>query len=268
MIGVLAILTVTASVLSPGVAARISRQKGERDQGEIDAIGAAVIRSITSRQEIPGSKSWSARAAAVLGVSENEVLYAIPGEATTLRVYLIHPSFTPSGTYGPSSSDPLWTEGATGATSVSDARIMILSVHRPGLALPFGSGTASSTNAFEAVWTWNYDATTGAPPSGWPASWDKNGRYLHVRRLHVGAHFRKVTFSNVMYGTAVPYVRINDGSAGRFASSATYDAFYLEGTTVRLYRANSGSETPGDLQIQHVLRDWANFVYANQQWAV
>ena len=268
MMGVLTLLALTASVLTPGIASRISRQKGERDQAEIDAIGAAVVQSITARQEIPGATTWSARVAAVLGCPESEVLYSIPGEATTSRAYVIHPSFAPCASAGPASSDPLWTESAAGATTVGDARLMIVSVHREGLALPLKSGAASNANAFEAVWNWTYDPSTEAPPTGWPSNWSRNGRYLHVRRLHLGAHFRKVTFSNVMYGSAVPYIRVNEGTATRFASAATYDAFYLEGTTIRLYRANAGSETPGDLQVHHTVRDWVNFVYANQQWAV
>jgi hypothetical protein len=269
MIGVLAILTMIAAVLTPGITQRLSRLRAVEDAAEVQAIGNALRESIKSRLEVPGLQTWPLRASAMLGISANEVRYSVPGESSTARVYLIHPSIQPATpTLSSALTDPVWSQGVDGADTVSDARVMILSVYRPGLPLPLSSGAAASASAFESLWSWYYDPATRAPPAGWPSAWNRNGHCLHIERIQLLSLFRKVTFSNVMSGTRNPFLKVGNAVVTTMGSSATHDALYLEGTVFRLYQANPGSGSPGSLQIVHSLRDSVNFVYENDRWAI
>lgn len=151
LIGVLAIMTLIAGVLTPSLAQRVSRTKAAEEKTEIAAIGDALLQYATIYQSIPGSGTWAAKAASMLGLSTAQVLYSIPEDTSTARVYLIHPSFQPltgSGAIG----DPIWTQTGAGATQITNARVLILSMHRAGLTLPVSSGAAASVTAFDNIW--------------------------------------------------------------------------------------------------------------------
>ena len=313
MIGVLAILAVSAAILTPNVAQRISRLRAEREERTLGTIGEAVVRSVVADQVIPGASSWIKRAASVTGLSLNEVMYSVPSDKTTARVYVIDPSFAPRDKYLSISDpvmdypverypidttmavaseslsvadsisvvdpvytlgfgDPLWTQsvsGTRGITSWANARVMLVSVHKPGLALPIKSGPAASAALFEELWNWTFDATTQAPPSGWPASWNRNGQYLHVHRINFAPLFMRVTFSNTQYPDEAPYLQVGTATATPFNWAATMDTHYLQGTLIRLY-APSDAETVsiGPLQLSHALQRCGNFLYADDQWQI
>lgn len=313
MIGVLAILAVSAAILTPNVAHRISRLRAEREERTLATIGEAVVRSVTANQVIPGASSWIKRAASVTGLSLNEVMYSVPSDKTTARVYLIDPSFAPRDkslsisdpvmdypverypidttmavaseslsvadsisvvdpVYTLGFGDPLWTQsvsGTRGITSWANARVMLVSVHKPGLALPIKSGPAASAALFEELWNWTFDATTKAPPSGWPAAWNQNGQYLHVYRINFAPLFIRVTFSNLQYPDLVPYLQVGTGPATPFDWASTMDTHYLQGTMIRLLAAGDEDTTSrGPLQLSHALQRSGNFLYADDQWQI
>jgi len=268
VIGVLAIMAIAAGVLTPSIAQRISRMRSAAEDSKLATIGDAVVQFATLHQQIPGTDSWSAEVAQLLGWSPQEVRCSIPQDSSTARVFLIHPSFAPANIGSGSFSDRIWTQGTDGTSSVRDARILILSVHRSGLALPLSSGTAPSASEFDQVWNWYPDPSTQAPPSGWPSAWDGHGENLHVRRINFQPLFRRVTFSNAGFPDSIPSFQIGSGSPVRLRSTPTFDALYLTGTTLRVYRANPGSDSPGMLQLIHTLRGDVNFVYAHDQWSI
>src|SRR5262249_21043421 len=134
--------------------------------------------------------------------------------------------------------------------SVTNAKILILSTHKSSLTLPVSSGKASSTAVFDAIWDWNFDPTTKAPPSGWPAAWSGNGEYLHVRRVNFAPSFQRVTFSNAHYPTVYPSAQFGTVGATTLNSAAAIDAFYLQGSYLRLYK-DSGAG--GGLDLSHSL---------------
>jgi prepilin-type N-terminal cleavage/methylation domain-containing protein len=269
MIGVLAIMTMAAAVLTPGITERVGRLRAAEDAIKVAAISKAIQQSIRERQEIPGLQTWPLRAAAILGIPSQEVRNAIPTDSSTARVYLIHPSIQPTNpSSSPSLGDPVWTQPSSGAARIWEGRILILSVYRPGLPLPLKSGAAESTAVFESLWNWSYDPVTKAPPSGWPSNWARSGNCLRIERIHLASLFHKVTFSNLLQGTRDPFLQVGMNATGTLGSGATYDALYFEGTVFRLYQANPGSGSPGPLQVVHTLRGPVNFVYENDRWRI
>jgi hypothetical protein len=142
---------------------------------------------------------------------------------------------------------------------------LILSTHKGALTLPVSSGKASSAAVFEAIWDWNFDATTKSPPSGWPAAWAGNGEYLHVQRVNLASHFQRVTFSNAHYPSVYPGVQFGTASSTTLNTAAAIDAFYLQGTHLRLYKDTAAG---GTLDLSHGVSAVMNFLYESNRWRI
>lgn len=260
MVGVIAIMAIIAALITPNLARRISQSNGDKEDQALDIIGDGLIRSVRATQTIPGANSWVTNVAAQVGLSANDIRYVNPADTASARVYLIHPLFVPTNA---STADPLWSQSASGASSVTNARLLILSSHKSNLALPVSSGRASSTTVFDNIWNWNYDPSTKAPPSGWSGSWTDNGEYLHVQRVNLASLFQMATFNNAHHGTNYPYFQIGSSSAAAMTSTNVVSAYFLDGTIIRLYYTNGST-----LQMTHTLGDGVNFIYESSRWRI
>ena len=260
MIGVLAIIAIVAAIITPNLARRISRANGDKEDAALAVLADGLIRSVRTTQIIPGAGSWTTNIAAQIGLSVNEVRYVNPADTASGRVFLIHPSFTPTNASG---SDPLWTQGASGASVITNAKILIVSSHKSSLSLPVSSGRASSAAVFDAIWDWNFNATNKAPPSSWPAGWTDNGEYLHVQRVNLSPLFYLATFSNQHHPTNYPYYQVGSAAASSMSSTNILSAYYLEGSMLRVYFTNGTT-----LHLTHTLRNGVNFVYESSRWRI
>jgi type II secretory pathway pseudopilin PulG len=259
-IGVIAIMAIAAAMIAPNLARRISRANGEKEDQALAVIADSLVRHIRVNQTIPGATSWTTNVAAQTALSANDVRYVNPSDTASGRVFLIHPSFAPTNASG---SDPLWTQGTSGASSVTNAKILIISSHKSNLTLPVSSGRASSTAVFDAIWNWSFNATTKDPPSGWAGNWTGNGEYLHVQRVNLSSLFQLATFSNAHHPTNYPYYQVGSASATSMSSTNVLSAYYLEGSMLRLYFTNGAT-----LQLTHTLGNGVNFVYESSRWRI
>ena len=260
MIGVIAIMAIAAAVITPNVARRISRSNGDKEDQTLAMLGESIIRSVRATQTIPGANSWTTNIAAQTGLSANDVRYINPSDTASARVFLIHPSFSPTNASG---ADPLWTQGTSGASSVTNAKILILSTHKSSLTLPVSSGRASSAAVFDAIWDWSFNATSKAPPSGWSGNWTDNGEYLHVQRVNLSPLFQLATFSNQHHPTNFPYYQVGSAVAASMNTTNVLSAYYLEGSLLRVYFTNGTT-----LQMTHTLGNGVNFIYESSRWRI
>ncbi len=261
MIGVLAIMTIVAAVLTPNVARQISRSNGDKEEAALKILAEGLVRYIEANQTIPGATTWTTNIANYTGMAVDEVRRVNPSDSSSGRVYLINPSFSP----GAGSASPIWTQSSTGAASVANATLIILSTHKSSLTIPVSSGVASSQSVFDAIWNWNFDLSTKSPPSGWNSSWTGNGEYLHVERINLAPLFQRVTFSNTDYPTNYPQRQVGTAAIGTLNSSAAIDAYYLKGTGFRLYK---DSDVGGGLDLTHILQTGVNFLYESNRWRI
>jgi len=262
MIGVLAIISIVAAIITPNLARRISRAQGDKEDAVLAVLADGLVRAVRANQTIPGQNTWMTNVATFTGLPVSEVRYVNPSITTNSRVYLIHPSFAPTNSSG---ADPLWTQTSSGASSVANAKIIILSSHKSNLTLPVSSGRASSTTVFDAIWDWNFDPSTKAPPSGWPSGWTGNGEYLHVQRVNLVSEFSRASFSNTHYPSVYPAAQFGSGSSTNLSSAAAIDAWYLAGTYVRLFK-DSGAG--GALDLTHTIVTTVNFLYESNRWRI
>jgi len=268
LIGVLAIIAILAAIVTPSAVQQISRAIGSKENRNLEILAEGLIRYINTYQTIPGYTTWMTNVASVTGLNVSEVIRVNPNNTTNTRVYLIHPTFTPAN-----GANPLYSQEAAGANSVSDARLLILSTTLPTLALPVSSGRASSAPVFDAIWDWNYDPSTKAPPSDWPADWTNNAEHLHIQRINLSTLFQRLTFSNTQFSTNIPFAKFGNLSTSDFSLTNAVEAFYLQGTVVRLYKHDSPYDgtppsDPDELDVVHTVERSANFVYQSGQWTM
>lgn len=261
MIGVLAIIAIVATILTPNIARRVSRQNGDREDEALSVLGDGLVRYARNYQSVPGSASWVTNISAMTGLSVNDVRYVRPSDTNTLRVYLVHPSFYPTNS---STADPLFTQGTAGASSVTNARIIILSTHKSEMILPVTSGRATSTAVFDAIWNWYYNPTTKAPPSGWSSTWNNCGEYLHVQRVNLVPLFSRVTFSNASFPSAYPSIQVGTVTTS-LSSTSAIDMFFMQGTYLRLYK---DSGVGGGLDVSQCIDTPVNFLYESGSWRI
>ena len=261
MIGVLAIIAIVASIITPNLTRRISRANGDKEDDTLATLGDGLVRYAKVYQIIPGPNTWTTNVATMTGLPVKQVTY-FNSDTNNARVYLVHPAFMPTNA---ATTDPLWTQTSSGATSVTNARILIISSQKSNLALPVSSGKASSAAAFDAIWDWNFDPATKAPPAGWPVAWNGNGEYLHLQRINLAAQFFRVTFSNSQFPSAYPSVQFGSSSNVTLNSTSAIDAYYIQSTYLRLFK-DSGSGS--GLDLSYSVESAMNFLYESNRWRI
>lgn len=199
IIVVLAALTTVAVLLAPNLTkSRVqARQLGETRR--IQAIADQLIRSIRSQQYIPSPTNWSVTLADFTSQSQTaieQVYPEFPSDTTTRRVLLLDPAIG-KGTL-PYAQGFVGLEGILTNLAGPRSRALLISSTRRGLSLPVSTGLAGSTSEFDAIWNWNLDPATKAPPSGWPSTWKNFGDELHVARINFANLFHTVRMNNLL----------------------------------------------------------------------
>ncbi len=165
-----------------------------------------------------------------------------------VRVFLIDPALRVGKT--PGSVLPFTQDWEGSLAPVSPRVLIVSSVGEP---LPSGlvSGVASTTNAFNAIWS----APVSATPSGW--TWSGRPEDLRIQRIAMDRMFHPVVLNSF------------DSSKGRFGvdtgvtnlmGTNIFTTWYLKGTALRLH-ANDGA-----LQSTEVVQDAVSYVYEHGTW--
>ncbi|MBI3871423.1 MAG: type II secretion system protein [Verrucomicrobia bacterium] len=265
MVGVLAVISVLVAVVGPNFIRKIVDNVSIKEGKSLETLAQGLRQSLRNTQTIPGGVTWSASVATATGLNPAEVLYADPNNpATSQRIMVIDPRFSPS-----TGADPVFTPTSAGALAPTNARVMLVSSTKRGLALPIAGGKAANTAAncalFDNVWNWTLNPFTKLPPTGWPAAWDGQGEHLHVQRVNLADEFYRVTVSNSNFPTNIPFGKFNLASTYPFDVTNAVDSYYVRGTTIRLYRHDtpyvSVPVNPDELCISHTLKSDVNFIY-------
>jgi len=74
-----------------------------------------------------------------------------------------------------------------------------------------------------------------------------------------------VTFSNSHYPSVYPSAQFGNAAGTNLSSAAALDAFYLQGTYLRLYK-DSGAG--GTLDLSHSVEAAMNFLYESNRWRI
>src|SRR4051812_6204338 len=233
-------LVVIGIVLAPNFILKMAEKNRDTEQKRLARIGNSLVESIQRRLVIPTYTNWSSAVTLCAGLDQTEVQQSNPAfsaDTNIARVFLIDPNLS-SGLL-PYTQMETGLSGSQTNLIGSSARVMLISNTKRSLTLPVSSGVAASSNAFYSIWNWAYDATTKAPPAGWPASWGGNGQYLHVYPLNLANLFHRVTLKNLLYGTST------NSMTNLVNAQSTF--YFLRGTPLAL------ATTSGTLKRLHVV---------------
>ena len=204
-----AVTGVLASVLVPDLVRQSMRIHAKEEEGTLALIGKGLRLSILRTQTVPGKTNWVdavVRETELNRLEVTQVYPHFPSDTNTQRIYLIHPSWTPSSGSGllPYHQSPEGVGFSTTQAPTIHTRLMVVSNTRRELALPMASGVASATQ-FDQLWEWAYDPVLKSPPAGWPSSWSGKADGLHLERLDLADYFHTLTLKNLNYSLDKSY---------------------------------------------------------------
>jgi hypothetical protein len=164
------------------------------------------------------------------------------------RAFLVDPNLRVNGAVLP------YAQTNTGATSVTNARVMIVS--SLGRALPISTSVPTSTE-FNAIW----NTAEGARPSTW-TNWPGSGEDLRIKKLNLEPLFYQLILVNHTSGTnTVPRFSIDNSSVAAVPLGPLgLNKYYLDSTVVGLH------DTIGAVQSRHLLKRNVSFMFESDAW--
>lgn len=231
MIGVMAVIAITAAMLLPPVTAQVDIAAAGQESATTLSFITALQNNIQRNHVIPGVTNWVSIVASELGMNPTNVAFTCRNQPRLLLV----------DTNGFGLMTLPYTETTSGMpdalTNSTLPRILIVS--SLGTALPALVGTngyPSSAN-FNALW----NAAAGTVPTNSPwNTWTGNAGDITVQRLNVGYLFAHLVLNNLDL-TNAPY-SINGSAVINLPATNQVNAYFLTATVLNLYLANTNLE--------------------------
>ena len=255
LIAAVALLVTAAVLLAPNLVERVKARQRDTETRRLLQLRDRLADSIERTQQIPSATNWSTSLLPFAAADQTTVAQTGLGFATDTnltRVFLVDPALT-SGLLPYTQTSAGLTGSQTNLLG-SAGRVMLVSNRKRGLTLPVVSGSPSS-NLFYGLWNWYCDPSTLAPPSGFSASWSKQGDFLEVQRLNLANVFQRITLRQLLYG-----VGDTNTASNLVTSQTTY--YFLRGTRLVL------AETNGTLKRIHVVNRDVSFDFSTTATAV
>ncbi len=257
LIEMLCVLTVLALLSVPVADALMQRLDASRQKDEarqMERIGAGLRRGVLVAKQVPSTNasSWSALAAAQIGITEDLVTFNRAGVA---RWLVYDPAFSLGG-LGPSGLP--FRQQSNGATNMTNARLVIISSLEPGAP----AVDLNTVDGFSNLW----NRAEGALPSGWTVGWPADPRNLVIQRVDLTDLFHEVTLSNVDGYSLAPFavwtnrlggVGFTNGIA---VGSAPVSTRFIHGTPLLLHYRD------GTPQATILVSEAASFVFEGGRW--
>jgi len=241
MIGVLSVLAILASVITPVAAKRIDAAARDAEATSVAAMSEALVQSCLNTRSIPVATNFAASIADYLNQKTNNVRLNKRGQT---RLFMADPALSINGSGLP------FTQTTNGVpTRPTSLRLMIVS--SVGKALP---GTVTN---FDNIWT--------TPKNTIPSSltnWGGLGEDLTVERMELSPLFHKILLMNVDNAPAVATYSIDGFATNSVAAHTNFTAYYLDGTALSL------CQTDGTVSFREIVREDVSFVYQGGNWGL
>jgi type II secretory pathway pseudopilin PulG len=219
-LGVLAVLTIIAAMVTPKVFKSLDRAAWTKEVNDMSAISNALALQILRSNAIPSETSW---AGAVANWTTRPASQILTNDRRYARLFFYDQGGWLNGHLP-------YVQGPAGTTSSipSSARITIVSTIAK--ALPFANGSLSASN-FNSIW----NSTQGTIPS-YLTGWNGNGYDLVIQRIPVDSLFHHLILTTrdpsaaagYSINSIATYAPVPNGAAGT-------NTYYLDGTTIGLW---------------------------------
>jgi hypothetical protein len=192
-------LIIAAVMLAPNLVLKIVARHRDQEAQRLARVREGLVAAMEQAQVVPNASGWSAAASAALGMDQTQVEQVFPDFASDTnirRILLIDPGLGASTL--PFTQTVAGVSGSATNLLGASSRLMLVSNTKRSLAMPIANGMPPAAD-FNAIWNWVYDASTEAPPAGWPASWNGYGKFLHVERINLASLFYRITMTRLGY---------------------------------------------------------------------
>jgi len=237
MVGVLAVIAITAAMLIPVLTKTTDSAVASQETVSLQSFGTALQNNIMRNRAIPSPTTWASVVAGELGLTLSNVTSNVRQQARLLLV----------DTNGFGSLTLPYSQTAAGTpnplTNSTLPRLMI--VTSLGKALPAILGTngfPTATN-FNALW----NCPSGVIPTNSPwNTWTGNAADVNVQRISLSTLFAHLVLNNTDPTNAI--YGIDTFAASKLAATNQFSAYYLVGTVFNLYMAGTNLEASQVLQ--------------------
>ena len=252
MIGVLAVIAITAAMLLPALVRQTDATVATQESTLLQSFATALQNNVQRNGYIPTSTNWVSVVATELGMTSNSVALNIRNQPRILLV----------DTNGFGSMALPYTQTNRGTpnifTNSSPPRYLILSSLGAALPVLVGTNGQASSAVFNALWnTQSGTIPTNSAPWTSP-TWSGQAADLNIQRLDLAYSFVHLVLSN-NDPTNAPY-NIDSSPVVNLTSTNPLNAFFLITTPFNLYLSNTNMEAS-----QILLRD-SSWVFSGGGW--
>jgi len=229
MVGVLTILALLAAAVIPNLIRRLDRQAWEREKSDLKTMADSYTRFILRNKAISNYAGISPAIASEMALPLSAITTTPRGWT---RAFLVDPGLGVNGAVLP------YAQTSSGAASVTNARVMILSCLAGQLPVVSGDDNPD----FQAIW----DAPEGAKPSSstWN-NWAGKGEDLLIQKLNLEPLFHQL----ILVDADKSGIKFSIDSTSSIVSSAgSWNAYYFDGTVLGLYDCKTNPQTSYLLQ--------------------
>src|SRR6516225_7556477 len=184
MIGVLAIIAVTASIVLPALIRQTDKAVADLENVSLQSFGTAFQNNVMRTRRIPGlvGNDWATNIAAELGLNLADVTSNVRRQP---RLFLLDTNGFAGLLNGPNYAAYVQTNTGTLAPTNSSFNPRIMIVSSLGKAAPNSlAGGTPGTSDFNNLWNWNGTAA-GFPTTGAWSGWTGNPNDITVQRINL-----------------------------------------------------------------------------------
>jgi prepilin-type N-terminal cleavage/methylation domain-containing protein len=246
MIGVLAVMALLAVAVIPMIIKRVDQAASTKEKADLDGMAESFTQHILRNKAIPAFGNIATTIANEMALPLNAIT---DNSRRYPRAFLTDQNFRVDGAALP------YTNSISGASSVTNARVMIVSsLHRP---LPITSGDSLSDADFQAIW----DAPEGGKPS--TATWSAFGSTddLHIKKLNFEPLFHRLVLVNRDNTVGARFSIDSTNSTLVPLGPSGVDRYYLDGSVVGLHETNGVPVT------KYLLNRDISFVFERNRWS-
>ena len=252
MIGVLAVIAVTAAMILPALIRQTDATVATQESTLLQSFATALQNNVQRNGYIPTSTNWVSVVATELGMTSNSVALNVRNQP---RILLVD-----TNGFGSMALPYMQTNRGTPNvfTNSTPPRYLILSSLGAALPVLVGTNGMASSSDFNALWnTASGTIPTNSTPWTSP-KWPGNASDLNIQRLDLAYSFAHLILSN-NDPTNAPY-SIDGSPVANVTSTNTLNAFFLITTPFNLYLSNTNMEAS-----QILLRD-SSWVFSGGGW--
>lgn len=247
LIGVMAIISILATILTPSIIQQIDAAIARREIAQLTEIAQSFRAAVIRESRIPDESEWVDMVATEWGRPAEDVR---SNDRRNARVFVIDGALR----VGTSSGIAPYLQGTQGSILPVSPRFLILSNLDPAKTIPVSNGVLAAAD-FSQLW----NTPDQSVPTGWSGRWAESnaGSDLKIQRIDLSALFHRVILN--CSSNPAPYFSFGSGNTVRLTSSG-FSAYYLEGTVLKLYDSNENLET------QQIIQKPASVTFENGSW--